>query len=70
MKFTFTLLILGKSEFGGEGGIRTLDTLLEYARFPGVCLKPLGHLSGRKRKLWPLTRRESIFFGSDQALNA
>ena len=31
--------------YGGERGIRTLDTLLEYARFPGVCLKPLGHLS-------------------------
>src|ERR1700690_2257281 len=30
---------------GGERGIRTLDTLLEYARFPGVCLKPLSHLS-------------------------
>jgi hypothetical protein len=34
-------------ETGGERGIRTLDTLLEYARFPGVCLQPLGHLSRR-----------------------
>jgi hypothetical protein len=33
------------NQTGGERGIRTLDTLLEYARFPGVCLKPLGHLS-------------------------
>ena len=29
----------------GEKGIRTLDTLLEYTRFPGVLLRPLGHLS-------------------------
>src|SRR5690606_24877858 len=31
---------------GGEGGIRTLDTLFAYTRFPGVLLQPLGHLSG------------------------
>ena len=31
--------------FGGERGIRTLDTLLEYTHFPGVLLKPLGQLS-------------------------
>jgi hypothetical protein len=30
---------------GGERGIRTLGTLLTYTRFPGVLLKPLGHLS-------------------------
>lgn len=30
---------------GGEGGIRTLDRLLTYTHFPGVLLKPLGHLS-------------------------
>ena len=30
---------------GGEGGIRTLDTL-PYTHFPGVLLQPLGHLSG------------------------
>ncbi len=30
---------------GGERGIRTLDTLVEYTRFPGVRLRPLGHLS-------------------------
>ena len=30
---------------GGESGIRTRDTLLEYTRFPSVRLKPLGHLS-------------------------
>jgi hypothetical protein len=30
---------------GGERGIRTLGTLFTYTRFPGVRLKPLGHLS-------------------------
>jgi len=28
-----------------EEGIRTLDTLLAYTHFPGVRLRPLGHLS-------------------------
>ena len=31
--------------FGGEGGIRTLGTGLPYTHFPGVLLRPLGHLS-------------------------
>ncbi len=31
--------------FGGEGGIRTLDTLLTYTHFPGVLLQPLGHFT-------------------------
>ena len=30
---------------GGEGGIRTRDTLLTYTHFPGVLFKPLRHLS-------------------------
>ncbi len=30
---------------GGERGIRTLDTLVGYTHFPGVRLRPLGHLS-------------------------
>ena len=30
---------------GGQGGIRTRGTLLTYTHFPGVRLKPLGHLS-------------------------
>ena len=30
--------------FGGEGGIRTLDTL-PYTHFPGVLFRPLRHLS-------------------------
>jgi transposase len=33
---------------GGEGGIRTLDTL-PYTHFPGVRLRPLGHLSVGRR---------------------
>ena len=32
-------------EHCGEGGIRTLGTLLRYTRFPGVPVKPLLHLS-------------------------
>ena len=36
--------MLGQA-IGGEGGIRTLDTLLTYTHFPGVRLQPLGHLS-------------------------
>lgn len=31
--------------YGGEGGIRTPDTLLRYAPLAGECLRPLGHLS-------------------------
>ena len=30
---------------GGEGGIRTLGTLFTHTHFPGVLLRPLGHLS-------------------------
>lgn len=35
-----------RMETGGQGGIRTLDTLLTYTHFPGARLRPLGHLSG------------------------
>ncbi len=35
---------VGSLKFGGEGGIRTLDTL-PYTHFPGVLLQPLGHLT-------------------------
>ncbi len=38
------MLYLAKS-FRREEGIRTLDTLLRYTHFPGVRLRPLGHLS-------------------------
>src|SRR4051794_16448740 len=37
------------SEAGGERGIRTLETLLTFTRFPSVRLKPLGHLSARPK---------------------
>ena len=35
---------LGTISNGGERGIRTLDTF-PYTHFPGVRLRPLGHLS-------------------------
>jgi hypothetical protein len=38
-------MLQGLFLFGGEGGIRTLDTLLTYTHFPGVLLQPLGHFS-------------------------
>ena len=44
-------------DVGGEGGIRTLDRLLTYTHFPGVLLKPLGHLSGRLQCLPGAWRR-------------
>ena len=40
---------MGPNMIGGEGGIRTLDTL-PYTHFPGVLLQPLGHLSRRINK--------------------
>src|ERR1041385_1294897 len=36
---------------GGERGIRTPDRLLTCSRFPGVCFKPLSHLSAHIRQL-------------------
>ena len=33
------------SKIGGEGGIRTHDTVLQYTRFRIELLRPLGHLS-------------------------
>ena len=47
-------LVLGEV-YGGETGIRTLDTL-RYTRFPSVRLQPLGHLSA------PLPRRQLYDF--------
>jgi hypothetical protein len=35
----------GSHLFGGDGGIRTLDTLLAYAPLAGEYLRPLGHIS-------------------------
>ena len=39
---------MGWGNYGGETGIRTLDTL-RYTRFPSVRLQPLGHLSSAAR---------------------
>ena len=36
-----------KYKYGGERGIRTLETLLTLTHFPGVLLQPLGHLTVR-----------------------
>jgi hypothetical protein len=43
---------------GGEGGIRTLDTL-PYTHFPGVRLRPLGHFSEDAQSttvIWPASK--------------
>lgn len=37
---------------GGEGEIRTPETFKGFTRFPGVRLKPLGHLSVKKSALY------------------
>ncbi len=40
-----------------EEGIRTLDTLLVYTHFPGVRLRPLGHLSSLALKVAQITKK-------------
>ncbi len=41
-----------ETQSGGEGGIRTHETL-RPTRFPGELLQPLGHLSNNKpTQLW------------------
>ena len=42
---------------GGEGGIRTLDTLLTYTPLAGERLQPLGHFSVF---VPPLRRSETV----------
>ena len=37
-------LLISSWLFGGEGGSRTHDTF-PYTHFPGVLLRPLGHLT-------------------------
>ena len=34
--------------YGGEGGIRTLEAF-RLTHFPGVLLRPLGHLSSQRQ---------------------
>ena len=38
------------TEAGGEGGIRTLGTLLEYGALAKRCFRPLSHLTNRVRE--------------------
>ena len=38
-------LVSGALKFGGERGIRTLEAF-RLTHFPGVLLRPLGHLTG------------------------
>jgi hypothetical protein len=38
---------------GGEEGIRTPGTLVAYTHFPGVRLRPLGHLSMISKNQFP-----------------
>ena len=50
---------------GGEGGIRTLDAL-PHTHFPGVLLRPLGHLSymtpaSAGRRAGPATSRHTLW---------
>ena len=40
--------------FGGEGGIRTLDTLLTYTPLAGARLQPLGHFSINLTTVFPV----------------
>ena len=40
---------LGFYKIGGEGGIRTLDTLLTHTHFPGVRFQPLTHFTVFRR---------------------
>ena len=40
--------------FGGEGGIRTLGTLVRHTRFPVVHNRPLCHLSSKPGKNGPI----------------
>ena len=58
---------LPPSSSGGEGGIRTPGTLLEYTRFPVVHLQPLGHLS--LFGISNLSRRALLFFNAQRLQN-
>ena len=46
-RYWYTLTDIKITIYGGERGIRTLETLLTLTHFPGVLLQPLGHLTVR-----------------------
>ena len=46
--FFFVNILIFKFITCGEKGIRTLETLSAFTHFPGVRLRPLGHLSQLK----------------------
>ena len=47
VKYYLLSLVIILIQNGGEGGIRTRDTLLGYTPLAGERLRPLGHLSMR-----------------------
>ena len=51
----------GYKNNGGEGGIRTLDTLLTYTHFPGVRFRPLSHFTVLKAYSIPKGKANVIF---------
>ena len=44
-KNPYSSIAIGALMYGGERGIRTLDTLLTYTPLAGARLQPLGHFS-------------------------
>ena len=53
-------------KYGGEGGIRTPDTL-PYTHFPGVLLQPLGHLT--RFSTAPCLSRRAIYSNISRLAN-
>jgi hypothetical protein len=52
---------------GGEGGIRTLGTL-PYTHFPGVLLRPLGHLSNQSNRLKAAPKSRAVLYTNDRRM--
>ena len=67
-KSPYSSMAIGALMIGGERGIRTLETLLTLTHFPGVLLKPLGHLSVNfcRFLLYQLTRSAAYFLLQQQ----
>ena len=54
---------------GGEGGIRTLGTLLEYGALAKRCFRPLSHLTSQCDNLiqrWERVNRKELSSCSDR----